>query len=127
MSHWTQVKTNIRDFDVLEEAAKSLGCEVSRNATARGYYENRIQAMMVIIPPESPYDVAANKEEDGNISLTTDWYMGHVEKVLGADFGLLKQRYSVSMAKRQASALLANVTEETLQDGSIRLKIRGAA
>lgn len=126
MSHWTQVKTNIRDFDVLEEAARSLGCEVARNATARGYYDN-IQALMVIIPPKSPYDVAANKEEDGNISLTTDWYNGHVEKILGADFWLLKQSYSVTMVKRQASALLANVTEETLQDGSIKLRIRGAA
>lgn len=126
MSHWTQVKTNIRDLDVLEEAAMLLGCDVTHNAVARGYNVN-IQALMVIIPPESPYDVAANREEDGNISLTTDWYMGHVEKVLGADFGLLKQRYAIAMSKRQASALLADVTEEALEDGSIRLRIRGAA
>lgn len=127
MSHWTQVKTNIRDLDVLEEAARLLGCEVAHNAIARGYYENTIQALMVIIPPESPYDVAANREEDGNISLTTDWYMGHVEKVLGADFGLLKQRYAITMARRQAAVLMANVTEETLEDGSIRLRVRGVA
>lgn len=126
MSHWTQVKTNIRDLEVLEEAARSLGCEIARNTVARGYY-NSIQALMVIIPPESPYDVAANREEDGTVSLTTDWYMGYVERVLGPDFGLLKQRYAVIMTKRQASALLADVTEEVLQDGSIRLRVRGAA
>ncbi len=126
MSHWTEVKTNIRELDVLEEVARLLGCEVAHNAIARGYYEN-IQALMVIIPPSSPYDVAANREEDGNISLTTDWFNGHVEKVLGADFGLLKQRYAISMARRQAAALMANVAEETLEDGSIRLRIRGAA
>lgn len=127
MSHWTQVKTNIRDLDVLEEAARLLGCEVARNAIARGYNENTIQALMVIIPPESPYDVAANREEDGNICLTTDWYMGHVEKVLGVEYGLLKQRYAVAMTKRQAKTLMANVVEETLEDGSIRLRVRGAA
>lgn len=127
MSHWTQVKTNIRDLDVLEEAARLLGCEVARNAIARGYSENTMQALMVIILPESPYDVAANREEDGNISLTTDWYMGHVEKVLGAEYGLLKQRYAVAMTKRQAKTLMANVVEEALEDGSIRLRVRGAA
>jgi len=127
MSHFTQVRTNIRDFDILEEAARSFGCEVARNAVARGYDENRLQAQMVIIPPESPYDVAANRENDGQISLTTDWFNGHVEKVLGAQFGLLRQRYSLIVIKREASALLANVSEEVLEDGRIRLKVRGAA
>lgn len=126
MSHWTSVQTNIRDITILEEAARSLGCEVAYNAGARGYYQS-LQSLMVIIPPESPYDIAANKGEDGNISLTTDWYMGYVEKVVGPEFGLLKQRYAVVMARRQAYALKAAVIEETLEDGSIRLRIKGAA
>ena len=126
MSHWTSVQTNIKDITALEEAARSLGCGIAHNAEARGYYQG-LPALMVIIPPESPYDIAANKGEDGNISLTTDWYMGYVEKVVGPDFGLLKQRYAVVMARRQAYALRAAVTEETLEDGSIRLRIKGAA
>lgn len=126
MSHWTSVQTNIRDINVLEEAARSLGCEVVHNAEARGYYQS-LRALMVIIPPESPYDIAANTEESGNISLTTDWYLGYVEKVVGPEFGLLKQRYAVIMTRRQAYALKAAVTEETLQDGSVRLRIKGAA
>ncbi|MFZ5650269.1 MAG: DUF1257 domain-containing protein [Bacillota bacterium] len=126
MSHWTSVQTNIRDISVLEEAARSLGCGVARNAEARGHYQS-LQALMVIIPPESPYDIAANEGEDGCISLTTDWYMGYVEKVVGPEFGLLKQRYAVAMARRQARALKATITEETLEDGSIRLRVKGAA
>lgn len=127
MSHWTQVSTSIRDLEILEEAARLLGCDVMHNAVARGYDQNTMQALMVIVPPESPYDVAANKEEDGNISLTTDWYMGYVEKTLGPDFGLLKQKYAVVMTRRQAAVIMATVTEEALGDGSIRLRVRGAA
>ncbi|MFZ5650726.1 MAG: DUF1257 domain-containing protein [Bacillota bacterium] len=126
MSHWTSVQTNIRDLTVLEEAARSLGCGVAHYAEARGHYRS-LQALMVIIPPESPYDIAANREEGGNISLTTDWYRGYVEKVVGPEFGLLKQRYAVIMVRRQAYALKAAVTEEALQDGSVRLRVKGAA
>jgi len=76
--------------------------------------------------PESPYDVAAAVQEDGSISLATDWLGGYVEKALGKDYGLLKQRYALKILKQKAAFLMAE-TEETVEaDGSIRLIVRGA-
>jgi hypothetical protein len=48
-----------------------------------------------------------------------------VEKVVGKDFGLLKQRYAINIAKKMAARMFANITEEILPNGDVRLKIEG--
>ncbi|SFR12461.1 DUF1257 domain-containing protein [Desulfoscipio geothermicus] len=125
MSHWSRVKTNINNMEILECAAKKLGCSISRNSTARGYKNMALKGEMVIAVPGSPYDVAVNRNEDGTLSLTTDWYLGYVAKVLGPDFGRLKQQYALEMARKRAAILGAAVTEETMSDGTVRMRIRG--
>jgi hypothetical protein len=112
-------------MDILERAAKKLGCSVSRNSTARGYREKTMKGEMVITVPGSPYDVAVNRGQDGMLTLTTDWYRGHVAKVLGYDFGKLKQQYALEIAKKRVAILGAAFTEETMPDGTIRMVIRG--
>src|SRR6185369_5654644 len=101
MSHFTEIKTQIRDVEALRSACKELGFALLQNADARGYYENKLHGDYVI-QLKGPYDIAANQQKDGTLALTCDWYAGHVEKEVGANYGKLLQLYGVHKAIREA-------------------------
>ena len=94
MSHFTTITTQIRDVEALRLAVKEFGLTLTENATARGYASNETKGDFVI-RLKGPYDVALNKTESGAYGLTTDWWDGHVEKEMGANFGRLLQLYGV--------------------------------
>jgi hypothetical protein len=126
MSHWTTIKTQVRDLAALEDAAKALGLELKRgeDVYARGYGGQRIQGDAVIVC-NFIYDIAVQKQSDGTYGLVTDWWGGHVEKEVGKEYGRLLQRYGVAVATRQARARGYRVQERTLADGSVKLMIGG--
>src|SRR5262245_31416760 len=97
MSHFTTIKTQIKDINALRAACKELGFAVLQNASARGYINNQTQGEYVI-KLNGPYDIALNQNPDGTYGLTTDWWDGHVEKEVGANFGKLLQLYGVHKA-----------------------------
>ena len=41
MSHFTEIKTQIKDIEALRLACQELGLSLVPNADARGYYENK--------------------------------------------------------------------------------------
>ena len=41
MSHFTEIKTQIKDIEALRLACQELGLNLLQNAEARGYYENK--------------------------------------------------------------------------------------
>ncbi len=94
MSHFTTITTQVRDVEVPRTAVEELGLELLENASARGYATNQIKGELVI-RLKGPYDVALNKNPDGSYGLTTDWWLGHVEREMGAGFGRLLQLYGV--------------------------------
>ena len=42
MSHFTEIKTQIKDIEALRLAVQEMGLTLLQNAEARGYYENRV-------------------------------------------------------------------------------------
>ena len=82
MSHFTEIKTQIKDIEALRLACAELGLTLLQNAEARGYYENRTKGDYVI-QLKGPYDIAVNKQPDGTYGLTADLWQGHVEKEVG--------------------------------------------
>jgi len=85
MSHFTTIKTQIKDIDSLRSALQEMGLSLLQKTTARGYYENNVKGDYVI-RLKGPYDIAVNKQKDGTFELTCDWWAGHVEKEVGQNF-----------------------------------------
>ena len=125
MSHFTTIKTQIRDVEALRMAVKEMGLALAENATARGYASNETKGDYVI-RLKGPYDVALNKTEGGAYGLTTDWWDGHVEKEMGANFGRLLQLYGVHKTIIESRKRGRLIRRQAQTDGSIKLTIGGA-
>ena len=124
MSHFTSIQTQIKDLDALADACKELGVELVQGVVARGYATNT-RTGDAVIRLKGPYDVALNRQADGSYSLTTDWWGGHVEKEVGANFAKLIQLYGVHKATREAKKKGYLASRKTLPNGAIKLTIGG--
>lgn len=130
MSHFVTIQTQIRDVAALENACAELGVELLHDAEARGY-ANQTRHGDLVIRLHGPYDIAANRESEGEkadtgsapYTLTTDWWGGHVEKEVGPNYGRLLQLYGVHKTMREASRKRLRVTRRQETDGSIRLTL----
>jgi hypothetical protein len=125
MSHFATITTQIKDLAALKGACAELGLEVVANATARGYSTNTVRGDYVI-RLKGPYDVAANRQDDGSYGLTTDWWNGHVEREVGWNYGRLLQLYAVHKATAEAHKRGHFVKRKAAADGAIKLLIGGA-
>ena len=122
MSHFAEIQTQLRDIAALRAACTELELEVLQNAEARGYGSNRTRGDFVI-RLKGPYDVALQRQADGNYRLVADLWRGHVENELGKDFGRLKQLYGVHKATLEARRKGLTVRRQSLGNGTIRLAL----
>ena len=122
MSHFTTIKTQIKDIEALRSACQEMGLSLLQNAEARGYYENRTKGDY-IIKLRGPYDIALNKQPDGSFGLTADLWNGHVEQEVGPGYGKLLQLYGVHKAMREARKRGHLVNRSQQQNGAIKLII----
>ena len=124
MSHFTSIQTQIRDITALQCACLELGVTLIENANARGY-NGRTTHGEYVIRLKGPYDIAVNRQEDGNFGLTTDWWDGHVESEVGSKYGRLLQLYGVHKAQAEARRKGLTTRRRTLKDGAIKIVIGG--
>jgi hypothetical protein len=124
MSHFTEIKTQIKDIAALRSACQELGLKLLQNAQARGYYENKTKGDYVI-KLKGPYDIAVNKQPDGTFGLTSDLWQGHVEKKVGEKYGKLLQLYGVHKATLEARKKGLSALRRPQQNGSIKLVLMG--
>jgi len=120
MSHFTTIKTQIKDVEALRSAVNELGLRLIPNTEARGYISNKTKGDFVI-RLKGPYDIAVNQQPDGTFGLTTDWWDGHVEKEVGSNFGRLLQLYGVHKASMEARKKGYSVLRKQQPNGSIKL------
>jgi hypothetical protein len=126
MSHFTEIKTEIRDADALRDACSELGLTLLENTEARGYNKAARHGEYVI-RLKGPYDIALNRDGNRTLSLTTDWWNGHVEKEVGKNYGRLLQLYGVHKATREARRRGFTVRRARLKDGAVKLTIGGVS
>jgi len=124
MSHFTTIKTQIKDIEALRSACKELGLALEQNTEARGFVENKTHGDYVI-RLKGPYDIALNKQADGSYGLTADLWNGHVEQEVGNGYGKLLQLYAVHKAIREARRKGHLVKRTQQKDGAIKLVIAG--
>ncbi len=125
MSHFTTIKTQIKDIQALRAACQELGLTLLQDTDARGYVENKIKGEFVI-QLKGPYDIAVNKQADGTYGFTSDLWQGHVEKEVGPQYGKLLQLYGVHKTIIEARKKHLSVMRQQKQDGSIKLVLMGA-
>ena len=128
MSHFTTIKTQVRDLDALSEACADLGLELLSGVPCRGY-NGALRECARTVRLKGPYDIAVDPspENDGTHRLTADWWDGHVERETGAGFGRLLQRYGVRKTLREARARGLRATETKEADGSVLLVLEGGS
>ena len=124
MSHFTNIITQIKDLAALANACKELGVELLQGGKARGFAGNT-RSGEAVIKLKGPYDIALNKQSEGNYELTTDWWNGHVEKEVGTNFARLLQLYGVHKTMREARKKGYLASRKTLPNGAIKLTIGG--
>ena len=71
MSHFTTIKTQIKDIQALRSACDELGLSLVQNGKARGYSTNKTKGDYVI-RLKGPYDIALNQQPDGSFGITAD-------------------------------------------------------
>jgi hypothetical protein len=126
MSHFTEIKTQIKDIVALRLACQELGITLLQNVEARGYYENKTKGDYVI-RLKGPYDIALNQQKDGTFGLTADLWQGHVEKEVGQGYGKLLQLYGVHKATIEARKKGLSVLRKQQANGSIKLVLMGVS
>jgi hypothetical protein len=124
MSHFTEIKTIIKDIEALRAACQELGLTLLQNTEARGYYENKTKGDFVV-QLKGPYDIALNKQPDGTYGLTADLWNGHVENEVGQGYGKLLRFYGVHKATIEARKKGLSVLRRQQQNGSIKLVLMG--
>lgn len=120
MSHFTTIKTQIKDIEALRSACKELGVNLLKNADARGF-NGEVRHGDYVIKLTGPYDIAVNQQQDGTFGLTTDWWNGHVEKQVGKEYSKLLQLYAVHKATREAKKKGFFIQRQPQKDGAIKL------
>jgi len=123
MSHWSTVKTAIKNKTGLLAALKELFPEnqISENEIVRGYSGNRLRAEIVLKGKTGSYDIGFNNE-NGTYAMTTDWWGAKREFGNETDFtNGLNRCYAKSVAKAKAKKLGYMVKETENENGDIQL------
>jgi hypothetical protein len=128
MSHFTTIKTEVRDLEALRDACTELDLVLESGIMCRGYGGiNRTAHRVVRL--KGPYDIAVDPatDNDGNYALTTDWWGGHVEREVGSGYGRLLQSYGVQKTIREARTRGLRFSRQIEEDGCVLLTLEGGA
>ncbi|MBN1310846.1 MAG: DUF1257 domain-containing protein [Anaerolineae bacterium] len=117
MSHFTRVKTQLKDIKMVGRALEDLGHKIE-SGKVRGYGERKAPADLVVRLNDR-YDIGFRQEGD-TVSMVADLW----EVPIDADRFLsqVSQRYAyLTVVEQTASQGWQVVTEENQADGSVRL------
>ena len=119
MSHFTRVRTKLRDISVVQRALEDLGHHVQEGGKVRGYGGDRSAADLVV-RIDGQYDIGFSEQKNGDVVMVADLWGLRIDK--NTFLNEVTQRYAYLTVMEQAEAQGFRVTsEESQQDGSIRL------
>jgi len=116
MSHWVQIKTEVKDLTALAAACRELGCQFVAKGPGR-YDRDRIDV------PGVPYPVYVDKTATGyTLRIESDFTSGYAAK-LGPNCGKLMQLYGVHKVLAEAKRKGWAASRVTLPGGSVNVTI----
>jgi len=121
MSHFSTIKTQITDAEILIKSLQDLGFIVQTTAQVRGHNGLRLQADVVAVLP-GHYDLGWTRNTDGTYDLVADlWGVAkqhNQQQLLDA----INQKYAVNKTMVEIKRLGYNLAKHTVQaDGTIKL------
>jgi hypothetical protein len=117
MSHFTRIRTQLRDIETLRHALEDMGYQVEEGEV-RGFMHQRAQAD-IVVRMDGDYDIGFQKVGD-TITLVADFWGLRIDRE--AFLQQVTQRYAYITVLDQSQAQgFQVVTQETQQDGSLRL------
>ena len=132
MSHITVVATELRDPDAIKAVARALGIEIVENARVRFFLGHSALCDLVFRLP-GLYDLGLKRNERGVYDFVCDQELldNHCSRgeagraIIGQHGNRIKQEYAVQKAMATARRKGQSVVRQQLNDGSVRLVIRG--
>jgi Protein of unknown function (DUF1257) len=120
MSHFTTIKVEIQNGEILHQALQELGYKVERNTLIRGYKGNKIEAEYVIRQING-YDLGFRKQS-ANYELIADFWGAQIDEQAFVNAVTQKYAHKSLMVSAQAQGF-AIEQEETLPDGTVRVVV----
>lgn len=120
MSHFTTIKIQIKNGEILHQCLQELGYQVQCNTYVRGYYGNTTTAEYVIRQSHG-YDLGFRRDGE-NYELVADFWGARINQ----------QQFLHSISQKYAHKMLINSVqtqgfnleeEEVLADGTVRVVV----
>lgn len=120
MSHFTTIKIQIKNGEILQEVLQELGYQVECNTTVRGYQGNTTQAEYVI-RQNNGYDLGFRRSGD-IYEIISDFWGGRINQ----------KEFVNSISQKYAHKTLMNSVqeqgfdieeEEVLEDGTVKVVV----
>jgi hypothetical protein len=124
MSHFTQIKTRIRNLDSLGKALQDLGIAYERGVVSIRGYQGETRQGSLVIRQENGHDVgfAWNSQDYEMIADLAFWKQPwSVERFVGK----VQQRYAYHTVLAESAEKGFNLTtQENREDGTVRLVLQ---
>ena len=120
MSHFTTIKLQIKQGEILHQVLQELGYEVEQNTKVRGYIGNTTQAEYVI-RQKNGYDLGFRKQGE-NYELVADFWGAKINQ---QEFvNNISQKYAHKTLMETIQTEGFNIEEEEiLEDGTVRVVV----
>lgn len=120
MSHFTKIKVQIKNGEILQQSLQELGYQVERNAFVRGYNGDKTEAEYVI-RQSNGYDLGFRRDGE-NYELVADFWGARINQQQFVNSITQKYAHKTLMTTVQAEGF--NIEEEeTLEDGTVRVVV----
>ncbi len=120
MSHFTTIKVQIKNGEILQGVLQELGHQVEQNTTVRGYQGNKTNAEYVI-RQNNGYDLGFRRDGE-NYELVADFWGARINQQDFVNSILHKYAHKTLMATVEEQGF--NVEEEeVLEDGTVRVVV----
>jgi hypothetical protein len=120
MSHFTSIKVQIKNGEILAETLRELGHQVEQNVAVRGYQGNKTQAEYVI-RQSNGYDLGFRRSGD-QYELVADFWGAKINETEFVN--AISQRYAHKTLMQSVEEQGFNIeAEETLEDGTVRVVV----
>ena len=131
MSHFTSVKTKIKNMSMLRRILKELGYEYTeaeegQKVKVLGYQGQKTDADLVIHASKT-YEIGVKQTAEGMVFVADWWGVETTRGVSEEDFvNQITQRYAYHTVKEAVSAKGYTVQEEEVEENeTIKIKVKG--
>lgn len=128
MSHFSRVKTKIRDRTLLTRCLSDMGYQVREGGTIQGY-EGR-QEVDLAVSSGKGYEIGFVADDEGCLDMVADWWGvrkrdRHAMEQVGEHITRIQKEYAVRNVIEQTRNQGFSVVEKNEEsDGSVRIVVR---